>query len=96
MKRADHIAIEKIVLGYEFPDVHKWIDSKYPIYRGFKHWKHYHHIDAIDKKYRKGSYENKSAQLHVLIDIFSRFGVGYIPQTEEDLIKFLKYFNVNI
>lgn len=90
MKRVDHLMADKVILGKKFNEVHAWIDSKFPEYRGFEHWKHYHHLEAIKNKYTLGTEEYTSAVLHVVIDFVSHLQEVFMPKNEQELIAYFE------
>ena len=89
MKRKDHLAIDKLVFGKEFPEVHKWIDAMFPEYYGFEHWKERHHIEAIEKKFGKDTILFKVAFMHILCDWLNHLEEIVIPSNEKEVIRIL-------
>jgi hypothetical protein len=79
MKTEDHLAIDKIVFGEEFPEVHKWLDELYTESLGFNHWLMRHHLWAIERKYPEGTNGYLVALLHVTVDWLSHLRMFEVP-----------------
>jgi len=93
MRIKDHIAIDNIVFGKGYDEVHEWLDELYPKYREegvpFLHWKERHHYNAIKEKYGEGTIEYKVAYLHIMLDWLTHFGKFLLPLNEEEVIYYL-------
>ena len=87
--RIRHLEIDKLMFKKEFNHVHGWIDSRFPEYRSYPHWLHYHHVEAINEKFPEGSAENASACLHVIEDFVGHFGIVFLPRNENELREIL-------
>ena len=92
MKREKHLAIDRILRGKTFDDVHAWLDSSFPKYLGFEHWREHHHFEAIFEKYYDGQERYGIAVMHVYCDYVSRGMPPYLPKNEEDVLKTLRRF----
>jgi len=89
-----HQKIDKILLGKEFPEVHEWIDEKYPLYRDWEHWKERHHLEAIKEKYQEGTLEFLSAVIHVISDWISHERTFELPRDRKETLETLAYYNL--
>lgn len=90
MDRKKHLAIDKILTGKTFNDVHAWLDSSFPKYLGFEHWREHHHMEAIFKKYSEDFEREIIAIMHVHCDLASRGIYPILPPNEEEVLKMLK------
>lgn len=90
MDREKHLAIDKIISGKTFNDVHAWLDSSFPKYLGFEHWKEHHHLDAIYEKYSDEPERMIIAFMHVYCDLASRGIPPILPPNEDETLNMLK------
>ena len=90
MDREKHLAIDKIISGKTYNDVHAWLDSSFPKYLGFEHWKEHHHLEAIHEKYSDDFERMIIALMHVYCDFASRGIPPILPPDEEETLKMLK------
>jgi len=94
LNRKRHLAIDKILTerdGDPFNHVHAWLDSSYPKYRGYEHWRENHHWEAIKEKYSEPN-ERYIAIMHVYCDYVSRGMPPLLPQNEEEVLDILRRF----
>lgn len=96
MKREDHLAVDLVILGKEYPKVHAWLDGNFWKFKKnpYKHWLDCHHREAIIKKWGIFTPEYQSACMHVLWDCFSHFGILCLPETQEEVNALLKEENL--
>jgi len=95
LNRKRHLAIDKILLGIDgepYDHVHAWLDSSYPKYRGFEHWREYHHLEAINEKYSRQD-ERSIAIMHVYCDYVSRDMPPLLPENEKEVLDILRRFH---
>ncbi len=90
-----HKAIDRIIFGKEYPEVHKWIDEFFPKYQDWEHWKERHHLAAIEEKYPdQTSEEFLSAILHVICDWVAHEREFELPKDKEETLEILSYYNL--
>jgi hypothetical protein len=94
MDRESHLAIDRILTGRTFNDVHAWLDSSFPKYRGFEHWREHHHWEAINEKYSDDHERKIIAVMHIYCDFASRGMPPILPNNEEDVLETLRRFHV--
>ncbi len=73
LNHEQHGEITKLLFGYEFRLVHKWLDETYEkpkndSYQEHNHWLARHHVEAINKQYSDDT-KRGVAYLHVVSDI---------------------------
>jgi hypothetical protein len=90
MRRSQHLAVDKIVFGEEYDDVHQWLDALFPQYRGFEHWKERHHQAAIEAKYKHDAPRVTVALLHVICDWASHLGTVALPKDAAEVLSILR------
>lgn len=96
LRRRDHEAITKILLGDGYTEVHKWIDALAgPFFDNgcpYMHWVKRHNLKALRDKYGdQTSPEFMAGLLHIQCDLLSHFRTFTpTPKTESDVKKILK------
>lgn len=97
----DHCLISEIVFGSKCPEVHLWLDETFQTYKGsslslYNHWLAHHHIEGIEKRYKRNSLEWKVACLHVLCDWLAHFSEWNLPSTEQEAIESLSKRGIHV
>ena len=80
-----------ILFQQEHGFVHDWIDASYEKQPGYFHWLEKHHLEAISKKFNKGSEEWLSAYMHILSDWMMHWREPFVPVDRQDVIAKLRY-----
>lgn len=83
--RQAHENASKMVLGYKYTIVHRWLDGTFTRRKWRTHRIDRHHLDAINKKFKEGSGQYKAAILHVLCDFMMSFNLICIPKDRNDV-----------
>jgi hypothetical protein len=52
MKFDDHCSRTKERIGHEMPEVHKYLDQYFPLFRSTNHWLVLHHMKGVEKLVR--------------------------------------------
>ena len=67
LRHRAHRLLDRLVLGREFPDVHRWMDAPYR-WLGPRHRLLRHSVAEVLLKYRGDPYRLASALLHIVAD----------------------------
>ena len=94
MKRKEHIAVDHIVFGKGFDEVHAWMDDDAKNWFGtrhsiYNHWLKNHSVETISEKYDIDTIEHQVALYHVVCDWLSHFGEFRLPMTREFIRRLL-------
>lgn len=94
-----HEAIDFLIFGRTYPEVHEWIDGAFNGSNGRTHWQYRHHLVAIQEKYPllpEDYEENIVARIHVLVDWLWYYRTFYMPVDAEAVKMKLREFGIVI
>ena len=99
MNHKEHQALDVILLGKRFPDVHRWLDACFKDYAEggkhaefgtpFYHWIERHHLEALNTKYSSDKKRYDAAVLHILSDWISHLNTVQLPRNRQEVIELL-------